>query len=164
MKTAAKQPNKLYNSDSQCSAQRRTVGTVQGKPEDLGHFAKSSAEEGYFLAALDRLREGAGIRNEDLSDRIVCQAGAAILGHWQPKDKSTGEKIATAPNALAEMQPTNAMELMLAAKMLAVNDAVFLFMSQATLVDTSSEKRDFYTEKASSLMSLYVHNLIACCA
>jgi hypothetical protein len=96
------------------------------------------------------------MKDEDVTDRIVCQAGTAILGHWQPKARTAGEKIATAANALAEMQPTNATELMLAAQMVAVNDAVFLFMSQATLDDISSEKRGFYTEKASSLMSLYV--------
>jgi hypothetical protein len=40
-----------------------------------------------------------------------------------------------------------------------VNDAVFLFISQATLDDASVEKRDFYTEKACRLMNMYVQQV-----
>jgi hypothetical protein len=61
------------------------------------------------------MRTGAQIKSESVADRILCQAGSAILGHWQPRDKSAGEKLVTAANALAEMQPANAMETMLAA-------------------------------------------------
>jgi hypothetical protein len=156
MKTTGKQRGQSDRSDSQRSARRRTGETVRSKTEDQTRLAKISAEDEHLFAALDRIREGAGLGSEDVSSRIVCQAGAAILGHWQPKKKSVGKKIVTAANALAEMQPTNATELMLAAQMPAVNDAVFLFMSQATLDDTSFEERDFYTEKASRLKSVYV--------
>ena len=159
MKPTTKQCSQSFVPDSQCSKRRQERDTVPNKTESLEHPPIVPAENDEFLAALERIRAGAGINCDDVSDRIVCQAGTAILGHWQPKAKSVEEKIITAANALAEMKPTNATELMLAGQMLAVNDAVFLFMSQATLDDTSLEKRDFYTEKASRLMNVFVQQV-----
>lgn len=153
------QAKQRSQSDKPCptrSEQRRNSEKGLSKTEKSTHLAKVSAEDERLFAALDRMRASFQIKSEDVSDRILCQAGSAMLRHWQSKDTSEGEKLVTAANALAEMQPANATELMLAAQMLAVNDAIFLFMSQATLGDTSLEKRDFYTEKASSLMSLFV--------
>lgn len=105
------------------------------------------------------MREVTGVKSEDVSDRILCQTGTAILGHWLPKGKGPGEKLVVAANVLEEMQPTTVTELMLAAQMVAVNEAVFLFMSQATLDETSVEKREFYTEKACRLMNMYVQQV-----
>jgi hypothetical protein len=159
MKLTAKEFSQSFATDSQCSKQRQKHDPVRNKTESLEHSPVVPAENDEFLAALDKIRERAGINSNDVSDRIVCQAGTALLGHWQPKAKSVEEKIITAANALAEMKPTNATELMLAGQMLAVNDAVFLFMSQATLDDSSFEKRDFYMERAARLMDIYVQQV-----
>ncbi len=151
LKTMTKQRGQSHKPCSPRSEQRQNSEKELSKTEKSTHSAKVSAEDEHILAALDKLRGGAPIKSEDVSDRILCQAATAILGHWQPKDKSVGDKLATAASALAEMQPSSATELMLAAQMLAVIDAVFLFMSQATLDETPLEKRDFYnfyTEKA----------------
>jgi hypothetical protein len=157
--TMTKQRGQLDKPCSPRSEQRRKSEKGLSKTDKSTQLAKVSAEDERISAALDRVRDGTGIKSEDVSDRILRQAGAAMLGHWQPRDKSAGEKLVTGANALAEMQPTNATELMLAAQMLAVNDAVFLFMSQATLDETSLEKRDFYTEKACKLMDVWVQQV-----
>jgi hypothetical protein len=154
--TTAKQGGQSDNPGSRRSDQRRNNENGRSKTENATHLAKISTEDEHLLAALDRIREGAAIDSEDVSDRIVCQAGGAMLGYWQPKTKSVEEKIVTAANALAEMQPTNATELMLAAQMLAANDAVFLFMSHATSDNASLEERNFSTEKACRFMNYTV--------
>jgi hypothetical protein len=121
--------------------------------------AKASAENQRIFSAIDTIIEGTGVKSEDVSGLILCQTGGAILGHWLPKGTGAGEKLVVAANILTEMRPTNVTELMLAAQMVAVNEAVFLFMLQATLVETSLEKREFYTEKARKLMNMYVQQV-----
>ena len=149
-------------SDKPCptrSEQRRNSEKGLSKTENPTHAANVSAEDERIFAALDRMRASVQIKSEDVSDRILCQAASAMLRRCQSKDKSAGEKLVTAADALSEMQPANAAELMLAAQMLAVNDAIFLFMSQATLDETSLEKRDFYIERACKLMDVWVQQV-----
>jgi hypothetical protein len=96
-------------------------GTINERSQtrDALRLATVTTEDERIFAALDRMREGTGIKREDVSDRILCQTGAAILGHWQPTDKSAEDKLVTAANALAESEPRNITELMLTVQMLA---------------------------------------------
>jgi hypothetical protein len=155
-KTMVKQRGQSHKPCFPRSERRQNNKKVLSKTDKSTNLAKVIVEDERIVAALDRLRAGAEIKNEDVADRILCQACFAMLRHWQSKGKSAADVLVTAANALAEMQPSSAMEFMLAAQMIALNDAIFLFMYQATLDETSLVKRDFYTEKVCKLMGVWM--------
>jgi hypothetical protein len=77
MKPAAKEFSQSFAPDSQYFKRRQKHDPPRNKTESLVHSSAVPAENDEFLAALDKIRERAGINSNDVSDRIVCQAGTA---------------------------------------------------------------------------------------
>jgi len=118
-------------------------------------------EDERILGAMERIRKSSGVKAQRVVDRLVNQTASATLRHWGLKDSTPGERLELAAGALAEMEPANATEAMLANQMIAVNDAALMFVSQATLTETSSQLRDDNTERACKFLALYIQQVDA---
>jgi len=70
-----------------------------------------------------------GTRNLRVAAHLITQASGALVS---PKPKEVMDNLAVGSAMMAEMEPRNALEAMLAAQMIAVNDAAHLSLSDAT--------------------------------
>jgi len=122
---------------------------------------KLREEDERISVALEKIKKSSGVKARSVADRLVSQTASATLRYWGLKDSTPGQRLELAASALAEMEPSNATEAMLANQMLAVNDAALMFVSQATLVETSSQQRDDNTERACKFLALYIQQVDA---
>jgi hypothetical protein len=118
-------------------------------------------EDERILGALEKLEDSSGIRARSLSGRLLFQTASATLHHWGLKDGTPGQRLELAASALAEMEPSNAMEAMLANQMIAVNDAALLFVNQTTLTESTLQQRDANTERACKFLTIFVQQVDA---
>ena len=133
----------------------------KGNPAVSTKKLREKEEDARILGAVQKLKTSSGVKAQNVADRLLLQTASATLPHWGLKDGSPGQRLELAASALAEMEPSNATEAMLANQMIAVNDAALVFLSQATLTETSSQQRDDNTERACKFLALYIQQLDA---
>ncbi len=97
-------------------------------------------------------REVTGTHSYDVADRIIHQVAYALV--W-PKPKDTDDLIIGGVRAIAEMAPQNATEAMLAAQMIAANEAALMFVRLATLENQNTEAIDANVLRATRLMRVF---------
>jgi|SRR5438105_4505348 len=99
-----------------------------------------------------------GTQSREVADRTIVQVGEALVF---PKPKEVDETLVTALGAMAEMAPQNVTEAMLAGQMIAVNDAIFMFLKRATVQNQPSELVDANVVRATRLMRVFNEQLEA---
>jgi hypothetical protein len=122
---------------------------------------KLSEEHERIDSAVEKMEESSGIKAPSVADKLLLQAESATLPHWRTKDSTPGQRLELAGSALAEMEPSNVTEAMLATQMIAAHDAALLFVSQATLTETSEERRNDNTERACKFLTLFIQQMDA---
>ena len=98
-----------------------------------------------------------GISSREMANRIVIQVAAALV----PEPKDGEDELISAICAIAEMEPHNLTEAMLATQMLAANDAALMFLSRATIENQHPEAIDTNVLRATRLMRLFGEQLQA---
>ena len=121
---------------------------------------KESEESERFTRAMQKMKSS-GVRDQRLADKLLVQAAGASLSHWTPKDVSLCQRLELAASALTEMEPSNATEAMLALQMIAVHDAVLLFLMRATQENQTFEGSDANVLRATRLMQVFTAQLEA---
>jgi hypothetical protein len=144
--------------DSRIVARKKRTKTTR-----LGRASskKLIGEDARILSALDKMKKSSGIKAHSVTDRLLCQTASATLRHWGTKESTPGERLELAASALAEMEPSNSTEAMLANQMIAANDAALLFVHQATLNETTSQQRDDNTDRACKFLALFIEQVDA---
>ena len=99
-----------------------------------------------------------GIRSRELANRMVIQVVDALV---QQKSREAEDDLITAISAIAEMEPQNLTEAMLATQMIAANDAALMFLSRATNKDQHPEAIDTNVLRATRLMRVFREQLEA---
>lgn len=99
-----------------------------------------------------------GTRSYEVAKRIIYQVSNANV--W-PQPKDTFDHLVAASASMAEMAPKTFTEAMLAAQMIATNEAAAMFLSRATRNDQSAEVMDANILRATRLMRLFVEQLDA---
>jgi len=99
-----------------------------------------------------------GTRSYEVAGRIIHQVGNANV--W-PKPNDTIAHLITANATMKEMAPQTLTEAMLAAQMIATNEAAAMFLWRATRDDQSTEVTDANVLRATRLMRLFVEQLDA---
>ena len=99
-----------------------------------------------------------GTQSREVADRTIVQVGEALVC---PKPKEVDETLVTAFGAMAEMAPQNSTEAMLAGQMIAVNDAIFMFLKRATVQNQPAEFVDANVVRATRLMRVFNEQLEA---
>lgn len=137
------------------------TGVLDSNPVVSSKKLREREEDERILSALEKIKYCSGVKTQSVADRLLLQTASAILPHGGLKDRTPGQRLELAVSALAEMDPSNATEAMLANQMIAVNDAALMFVSQATLTETSSQQRDDNTERACKFLALYIQQIDA---
>jgi hypothetical protein len=99
-----------------------------------------------------------GTRRRELANRILIQVADALV---RPKSTDAEDDLITAISAIAEMEPQNLTEAMLATQMIAANDAALMFLSRATNKDQHPEAIDTNVLRATRLMRVFREQLEA---
>ncbi len=99
-----------------------------------------------------------GTRSRETSDRIILQVAEALV--W-PKSKDAEDTLFKAFGAIDEMRPRNGTEAMLAAQMIAANDAALMFLKRATLEAQTMYGIDANVLRATRLMRVFGEQLDA---
>src|ERR1019366_1108663 len=89
-----------------------------------------------------------GTRRRELADRVLIQVADALV---RPKSTDAEDDLIIAISAIAEMEPQNLTEAMLATQMIAANDAALMFLSRATIEDQHPEAIDTNVLRATRL-------------
>jgi len=140
---------------------RAKAELLESNPAVSAKKLREREEDERISVALEKIKKSSGVKAQSVADRLLLQTASATLPHWGLKDSTPGERLELAASALAEMEPSNATEAMLANQMLAVNDAALLFVNQATLAETSSQQRDDHTERVCKFLALYIQQVDA---
>jgi hypothetical protein len=107
---------------------------------------------------LVRITEITGTAHFDVAVRIVDQISKGLVC---PNPKDIDDTMVSAIRTLAEMKPQNLTEAMLSSQMIAVNDAVHLFLGRATLPNQGTEATDLNVLRATRLMRVFNEQLEA---
>jgi hypothetical protein len=99
-----------------------------------------------------------GTRRRELADRVLIQVADALV---RPKSTDAEDDLIIAISAIAEMEPRNLTEAMLATQMIAANDAALMFLSRATNENQHPEAIDTNVLRATRLMRLFGEQLQA---
>jgi hypothetical protein len=99
-----------------------------------------------------------GTHRRELAHRILIQLTNSLV--W-PKSKDVADDLRIALHAMAEMEPQNETEAMLATQMIAANDAALMFLGRATNENQHSEAIDTNVLRATRLMRLFGEQLEA---
>ncbi len=122
---------------------------------------KLCKEELRTCSALEKVRKSSGARAQSIADRLLSQTASATLPLWRPKDTTPGERLELAANTLAEMEPSNLTEAMLATQTIAASDAALMFLYRATLENQYSQAIDANLFRAARLMRVFGEQLEA---
>jgi hypothetical protein len=107
---------------------------------------------------IDRIPALTGTRDFDVAVRIVDQIGRGLVC---PRPKDLDTSIVSAIGSIAAMAPQNLTEAMLSSQMIAVNDAVHLFLERATAENQHPEAVDTNVLRATRLMRVFKEQLEA---
>jgi hypothetical protein len=118
-------------------------------------------EDELILNALEKIDKDSGVKAPSVAERLVVQTASSILPYWGAKDRTVGQRLELAASSLAEMEPSNAIQSMLANQMIAVNDAALLFTNQASQPESTPQKRSEDTERACRFLSLFIQQVDA---
>ena len=99
-----------------------------------------------------------GTHSDYVAIRIICQAASAQV--W-PKPADEADRLVDAAALIREMAPQNATEAMLAAQMIATNDAALMFVHRATLENQSTEGVDANVLRGTRLMRVFIQQIEA---
>ncbi len=99
-----------------------------------------------------------GTTSLDVANRIMTQVANAQV--W-PKPNAGFDQRIKAFSGIAEMDPRNATEAMLATQMIGVHEAAMMFLHRATLVEQSPEGIDPNVLRATRLLRLFTEQLEA---
>lgn len=97
-----------------------------------------------------------GIQSKEFADHIVAHAAQALVS---PRANNATDVLIKGMYAMKEMAPRDATEAMLAAQMIAVNDAAHVFLSNATRNGQSSEAADLNVLRATRLMRVFIEQI-----
>jgi hypothetical protein len=149
--------------DSRTVAVKKKTKTelLETNPAVSAKKLREREEDERILGALEQMKKSSGIKAQSVTDRLLFQTASAILPHWGLRNSTPGQRLELAASALAEMEPSNATEAMLATQMIATNDAALVFVRQATLTEASSQQRDANTERACKFLALYIQQVDA---
>ncbi|MGA2143888.1 MAG: hypothetical protein ABSH49_02870 [Bryobacteraceae bacterium] len=138
----------------------RTEALQKPAPEtgDSGTVALEKSRERVLDEIIDRLPAITGIADFDVAIRIVEQIGCGLVC---PRPKDTHSSIVSTARTIAAMGPQNLTEAMLSAQMIAVNDAVHLFLARATAPNQGTEAIDLNVLRATRLMRVFTEQLEA---
>jgi hypothetical protein len=93
-----------------------------------------------------------GTKRRDVADRIIVQVSGALI---RPKPKNREDAIIKGIGAMAEMGPESLTEAMLAAQMVAANDAALVFLASAMSENQTVAARDANVVRATRLMQVF---------
>ena len=99
-----------------------------------------------------------GTRGEFTAWRHILNTATLQIRN-RPQD--AGEVLATAIEAMAEMQVTNSMEAMFATQMIGVHEAAVSFLATATGKDQTLDGRNVNLGRATKLMRLFLEQVEA---
>ena len=158
--TQGRTSREITNSISGRAIGKQIPGAIQGSPlerPDSTKVVKKTREQ-----MMDELAplicKMTGTRSPDVAYRIMCQVGYAQV--W-PKPADWDDKMAKSLALIGEMAPQNVTEAMLAAQMIATNDAALKFVRCATLEGQTFEGVDANVLRATRLMRLYLQQVEA---
>ena len=97
--------------------------------------------------------ESTGTHSYDVADRILSQVVNAQV--W-PKPTDDDDCVIDAIAFIREMAPRNVMEAMLAAQMIATNEAALMFVRRSTAEGQNFEAVDANVLRATRLMRLFI--------
>lgn len=148
------------------------AGTLEAQGQNAMKLPKSNRtvlekqqeekdEDELIVNALKKIETASGVKAQSVADRLAVQTASSTLSYWGVKNSTVGQRLELASSIMAEMQPSNATEAMLANQMIAVNDAALLFTSQATLAESTSQNRTDNAERACRFLSLFVQQVDA---
>ena len=150
----------ITNSISGRAIGKQIPGAIQGSPlerPDSTKVVKKTREQMMDeLAPL--LCKMTGTRSPDVAHRIVCQVGNAQV--W-PKPADRVDQMAKSVALIGEMAPQNVTEAMLAAQMIATNDAALMFVQRSTLEGQTLEGVNANVLLATRLMRLFLQQVEA---
>jgi hypothetical protein len=139
---------------------KQIPGAIQGSPlerPDSTKVVKTTREQ-----IMDELAplicKMTGTHSPDVAHRIVCQVGYAQV--W-PKPADRVDQMAKSVALIGEMAPQNATEAMVAAQMIATNDAALMFVQRSTLEGQTFEGVDANVLRATRLMRLFLQQVEA---
>jgi hypothetical protein len=94
-----------------------------------------------------------GVKSRKIADGIIFQVGAALI---HPKPKGDTSTLIKALEAIGEMSPKDPVQSMLAAQMIATNEASAKFVACAFEEGRTLEGRTANVNRAVRLMQLYL--------
>ena len=131
-------------------------------PADLNSKSQALAVKKARQQLADELAltvcDATGTQSYEMADRIIAQVANA---HIWPKPGDTSDGIIKAVTAIREMAPRNVTEAMLAAQMIATNEAALKFLRHATQEDQYAEAADASVLRATRLMRVFTEQLEA---
>jgi hypothetical protein len=126
----------------------RTISPAEVPTSSAEHIAKTQ----------ELLRTLTGVGGTKVANRITSQMKAMqIWGAGSPDN----EMLLTAVEMLAELQPANAMEALLAVQMFGVHEAALLFLKRATCEGQTFDGTDANVVRATKLLRLFTEKLEA---
>lgn len=99
-----------------------------------------------------------GTRTSEVANRILIQVAETLA---RPKSREAEDDLIDAVSTMAEMEPQNLTEAMLATQMIAANEAALMFLSRATNENQYPEAIDTNVLRATRLMRLFGEQLQA---
>jgi hypothetical protein len=119
---------------------------------------EKGSEEQALENRLDRLIDHAasltGVKSTDLADRLACQVAAGLV-HQKPPGGATSTLV-EAFEAIGEMAPKGPIQAMLAAQMIATNEASARFLACSFEGGHSLESRTANVNRAARLMQVFL--------
>jgi hypothetical protein len=101
---------------------------------------------------LNKYRKITGMTTETGLELIINQMMAMQVWH---RSKTETQKLTAAVDLIAEFQPTNATEALLAVQMFGIHEAALFFLKRATLDGQTFEGNDANVVRATRLMRLF---------
>ena len=158
--TQGRTSREITNSISGRAIGKQVPGAIQGspleRPDSTTPVKKTREQMMDELAPLTC--KLTGIRSPDVAHRIVCQVGYAQV--W-PEPADRVDRMAKSVALIGEMAPQNATEAMLAAQMIATNDAALMFVQRSTLEGQTLEGVNASVLLATRLMRLFIQQVEA---
>jgi hypothetical protein len=133
-------------------------GAIERKKTPSTRTAKEAVSEERLDELMMRIDDLAGVKSSEVASGIVYQVGAALV-HPKPADDT--QTLIKALEAIREMAPKGPEQSMLAAQMIATNEASARFLAVSFEPGHTLESRTSNVNRAVRLMQLYLLQLEA---
>ncbi|HEY4901520.1 MAG TPA: hypothetical protein VIH91_11960 [Terriglobales bacterium] len=138
----------------QLKGNRPTAPTKANSPVAVDRKARDQRLDELLLSGC----KVTGTRTREVANRILIQVADTLS---RPKSREAEDDLIEAVSTMAEMEPQNLTEAMLATQMIAANEAALMFLGRATNENQYPEAIDTNVLRATRLMRLFGEQLEA---